>query len=148
MLISGIAIGWLAAFNATLPSSKSPLLLSVGCRVCKIVPAASPAATDPATTKNEIKPSTPLTEPAAVPASKVIVRIPAAPAAAFGLEAAENVKTSPATYPSPGLLITAAVALPAPLTVKSNVAPTPATEVVDVGAVSYTHLTLPTKRIV
>ena len=90
--------------------------MSVGCRVCKIVPAASPAATDPATTKKDIKASVPLTDPAAVPASRVIVRTPAAaPTFAFGLEAAENVKTSPATYPSPGLLITAAVALPAPI---------------------------------
>jgi hypothetical protein len=80
--------------------------------------------------------SVPLTDPAAVPFSNVTTIGTAAPIAAVvnGLEATENVKTSPATYPVPGLLMFAAVVAPPATLTKSNVKPTPATEVVPVGA--------------
>ena len=141
--------------------------MSVGCKVCKIVPAASAAATDPDTTKNEIRASSPLTSAAAAaPKVSTIATAAPTPVVPFGLEAAEKVTVSPATYPDPGLLTTQPVEAPPPATVKSIVKPTPATEVVAVGAtfkstaaavpaelvvispppVSYTHLTLPTNR--
>ena len=82
--------------------------MSVGCRVCKIVPAASPATTDPDTTKKDIIASVPLTVTPAPALSNVSTIATAAPTPAvqFGLEATEKVTVSPATYPSPGLLTT------------------------------------------